>query len=486
MSEKLNINIIYAEDDNKPIKGKRGWVSYFEKFLSMMLKQTMNRRFQINLMSDSSENAPLKDGIYIPILSPDFILSGVSLDRLEALFLNKNSEKLNDKIFPVFKSPLDFVDIPEKLRPLSAYIFYLDNENHEKELSDFFSKEAEKGYWMKMVDLCFDIYETILKMGNNDENDDLVHNRRSVYLAETGQDLAGARNIIKRELNRHGYEVYPKGLLPHNSAELKKSIKADLQKCQFSIHMVGASYGSIPHGSDSSLMDIQNELAADQYEQTPDKFNRLIWISPSLKFASEKQKSFIHNIKRDAKASLGAEVLQTSLEDFKNTLWEELLESGLNKKLRNAFTQEDQKLPMIYLIYDESDQKEAEKLISKIDDQQIKILTLEKHGELMELRNKHIDALKQMDAAIVFQENVNNQWVYMKLLDLLKAPGFGRSKPILGKLFKSSKAKGSENEYVNRYEVEVDSSEDSKKLNKFIKDIKAAFEKMQLQMAGAS
>lgn len=225
MSENLNINIIYAEDDNKPIMQNRGWVSFFEKFLSMMLKQTMNRQFQIHLMSDSFENSSPKDGIYIPILSPDFILSGVSLDRLEALFLNKSSEKIHDRVFPVFKSPLDFVDIPEKLRPLRAYIFYLDYENHEKELSDFFSKEAEKGYWMKMVDLCFDIYETVLKMGNENNNGDLIHNRRSVYLADTGQDLAGARNIIKRELSRHGYEVYPKGLLPHNFTEMKNPLK---------------------------------------------------------------------------------------------------------------------------------------------------------------------------------------------------------------------------------------------------------------------
>jgi hypothetical protein len=487
MSEKLNINILYAEDDNKPMMQNRGWVGFFEKFLNMMLKQTMNSQFQINLLSDSAENTKLKEGVYIPILSPDFILSGVSLDRLEGLFQNGNSEKIHDRVFPVFKSPLDFVDIPEKLRPLRAYIFYLDYENHEQELSDFFSKEAEKGYWMKMVDLCFDIYETVLKMSKDENNKgDLIHNRRAVYLADTGQDLAGARNIIKRELSRHGYEVYPKGLLPHNFTEMKKSIKEDLKKCQFSIHMIGASYGSIPHGSDSSVMDIQNGMASDQYEENPHNFNRLIWISPSLKFASERQKSLIHNIKRDAKASLGAEVLQTSLEDFKNTLWEELLESGINKKLRNAYPQEDQKAPIVYMIYDESDQKAAEKLISNIDDKDVIFLTLDNQGDLMELRNKHIDALKQMDAAIVFQEKVNNQWVYMKLLDLLKAPGFGRSKPILGKMFKSKRAKDTENEYVKKYEVEVDTSEDSKKLNKFIKEIKVAFEKTQLEMAGES
>ena len=377
MSQNLNINIIYAEDDNKPIMQNRGWVSFFEKFLNMMLKQTMGREFQINLLSDSSETSTIENGLYIPILSPDFILSGLSLDRLEGLFQNGDSEKIHDRIFPVFKSPLDFVDIPEKLRPLRAYIFYLDYENHEQELSDFFSKEAEKGYWMKMVDLCFDIYETILKMSKEDDNGDVIHNRRSVYLADTGQDLAGARNIIKRELTRHGYEVFPKGLIPHSFSEMKKSIKEDLNKCQFSIHMVGSSYGTIPHGADSSVMDIQNALAAHHFEENPQNFNRLIWISPSLKFASEKQRSFIHNIKRDAKASLGAEVLQTSLEDFKNTLWEELLESGLNKKLRNSYPHEGQKLPIIYLIYDQSDQKEAEKLITSIDDQQLKILTLD-------------------------------------------------------------------------------------------------------------
>ncbi len=38
-----------------------------------------------------------------------------------------------------------------------------------------------------------------------------------------------------------------------------------------------------------------------------------------------------------------------------------------------------------------------------------------------------------MDFALVYQGHVNDQWVKMKLLDLLKAPGFGRRKPILNK-----------------------------------------------------
>ncbi|WKV13150.1 hypothetical protein [Marivirga harenae] len=485
MNEKLEINIIYAEGDNKPILENRGWVSYFEKFLYMMLKQTMNRKIQINLYADTEGNDPEPNGVYIPILSPDFILSGACLDRVENLFLDNKMEVIHDRIFPVFKSPLAYIDIPEKLRVLRGYIFYLNSENQEEELSDFFSKEAEKGYWMKMVDLCFDIYETILNM-NHKSKVDKGHGRKAIYLAETGQDLSGARNIIKRELTRHGYEVYPKSLLPHNVADVKKSIESDLSKSSFSIHMIGSSYGTIPNGTESSVMDIQNSLASEFAERNPQKFNRLIWISPTLKFASEKQKSFIHNIKRDDKASFGAEVLQTSLEDFKNTLWEELLDKGLNRKLRNSFRNKDQSKAIIYLIYDEIDISDVEPIKKEILQNDVELLVLENNGELMELRNKHIDALKDMDAAIVFQKNVNNQWVYMKLLDLLKAPGFGRSKPILGKLFKSEIAKGTEDEYISRYEVEVDVSNNSKILSKFISDIKLAFENSQSKLAEES
>lgn len=485
MSEKLEINIIYAEEDNKPILQDRGWVSYFEKFLYMMLKQTMNRKIQINLISDTAAKEIQTHGLFIPILSPDFILSGACLDRIENLFLENKSDAIHDQIFPIFKSPLSYLDIPEKLRVLRSYIFYLDHEDQEKELSEFFSKEAEKGYWMKMVDLCFDIYETILNM-NPKNKLDKSHDRKTIYLAETGQDLAGARSIIKRELTRHGYEVYPKTLLPHTISEVNKSIEEDLKKCQFSIHMIGASYGTIPNGTESSITDIQNTLASEYAEANPQTFNRLIWISLSLKYASEKQKAFIHNIKRDDKASYGAEVLQTSLEDFKNTLWEELLDKGLNKKLRNSISHEMQYRPIIYLMYDELDSNEVEPIKNEILKHDVDIVTLDTNGELMDLRNNHIDALKRMDAAIVFQENVNHQWVYMKLLDLLKAPGFGRSKPILGKLFKSKNPKDSEDEFVSRYEVRVDSGEDFKKLNIFISDIKLAFDKSQSKIAEQS
>lgn len=210
---------------------------------------------------------------------------------------------------------------------------------------------------MKMIDLCFDIYEAILEKVNKPITEkDIAHKRKAVYLAETGQDLVGARNIIKRELIRHGFEVYPKSHATLTAGEWKASIAKDLEECTFSIHMIGASYGNIPKGSEISIVDLQNEMAASKSEEK-NKLERLIWISPSLKYASEKQKSFIHNIKRDAHASAGAEVLQTSLEDFKNTLWEELLAGGINSKLKSIDLTNSPNQLSVYLLADSQDKE---------------------------------------------------------------------------------------------------------------------------------
>ncbi|MFT4735030.1 MAG: hypothetical protein ACI9K1_001988, partial [Arcticibacterium sp.] len=301
------------------------------------------------------------------------------------------------------------------------------------------------------------------------------------YLAETGQDLTGARNIIKRELSRHGFELYPKLNNFQTLKDWKNSITEDLKLCTFSIHLVGASYGRLPKNSEVSIMDLQNEMAATYAEVQAD-FSRLIWITPALKNASEKQKSFIHNIKRDSHASAGAEVLQTSLEDFKNTLWEEILEGGLSRKLRKPSIISTSSKPRIYLIYDSVDKVHANLIKQQLDKYEIEILEMPTEGDLMRLRNQHVDYLKQMDGAIVIQDAVNDQWVHMKLLDLLKAPGFGRNQPILGRLMLSSTSEKSINLYEKKYQVQATLLENKTGVADFIKELSKRFKAHSLAL----
>jgi hypothetical protein len=59
------------------------------------------------------------------------------------------------------------------------------------------------------------------------------------------------RNIIKRELQRHGYIVLPKNTLPTNVKDVEREAKRDLEECSLSIHLIGSAYGEIPEGSRS-------------------------------------------------------------------------------------------------------------------------------------------------------------------------------------------------------------------------------------------
>jgi hypothetical protein len=435
----VDVVLIFADADNKSLdKKESGWVTDFKKFLELMLTQVLGEKPKILLKSEfDSITTPTMEnvGVVAAILSQDFVKSGGCLDTLETF--NKSiasSPKPNNRVFKVFKSPLGLQEQPPRLRELIGYEMYqIDTETGEsKEYLDYFSHEAERQYWMKIVDLAYDIYDTLLDLRAQGKSREIVniYKRKSIYVAETGHDLSVQRNIIKRELTRHGYIVLPHQTLPGKLHELEKNVRQDLQECSMSIHLIGSAYGEIPEGSDQSIVDVQNKLAAAQSLISKEKgqaFSRLIWISPTLTNTSERQKSFIDSIKRDVEAQEGAEILQTPLEDFKNIMREELLEA-LDRKPATEDTSNS-----VYLIHDRVDAQEVKPLISVIEQAGYKVLLPAFEGDLLELRKKHIENLKTLDAAIIYKGKVNEQWVRMKVLDLLKAPGFGRKKPIKGK-----------------------------------------------------
>jgi hypothetical protein len=312
-------------------------------------------------------------------------------------------------------------------------MYQLDPDSGEiREYTDYFSTEAERQYWMKMVDLAYDIYDTLVYLKQDTEKAEVknIYKRKTIYLAETGHDLSVQRNIIKRELQRHGYVVLPNQTLPGTLNDLEKLVQRDLSESNLSIHLIGSAYGEIPSGSDRSVVDIQNRLAAEKSiraKESKEDFTRLIWISPTLTNASERQKGFIENIKRDVEAQEGAEILQTPLEDFKNIMREELVEAGDRK------ASDDTGGKSVYLMHDRIDVADVKPIKEVLEKSGLRVLVPEFEGELLEVRKKHIDNLRSFDAAIIYKGKVNEQWVRMKALDLLKAPGFGRKKPIIGK-----------------------------------------------------
>ena len=344
----IDVLIVFAENDNQSNKKEDlGWVSQFKKFLGLMLNQVLgeNARIMLKAEYDNMVSPQLNNvGILVTILSRDFIQSTKCLNHVEAFFrADSFHPKDRHRVFKVFKSPLSVQEQPPRLRELLGYDMYqLDPDSGEiREYTDYFSTEAERQYWMKMVDLAYDIYDTLLSLKDDAGKAGVKYfiKRKTIYLAETGHDLSVQRNIIKRELQRHGYVVLPNQTLPANAVDLERIVRKDLEESNLSIHLIGSAYGELPSGSDRSVVDLQNKLAAEKSvksKENNEEFTRLIWISPNLANATERQKSFIENIKRDVEAQEGAEILQTPLEDFKNIMREELLEAQERKPFEYA------------------------------------------------------------------------------------------------------------------------------------------------------
>jgi hypothetical protein len=475
MTFDVDVLITFAQRDNETTsKADTGWVSHFKKFLELMLLQVLGTKPNILLKDEfDSVTASTMDNVavMVTILSKDFVQSGRCLDTVESFNKMTGSSKAN-RIFKVMKSPLLLAEQPPKLRDLLGYdMFQIDTETGlMKEYSDFFSQEAEKQYWMKMVDLAYDIHESLLflKEGTRSEVKNLFR-RKTIYLAETGHDISVQRNIIKRELQRHGYMVLPRQTLPNSANELERIVRKDLEECSLSIHLVGSAYGEIPEGGDRSVVDIQNRIAAELSavkRQNKEDFSRLIWISPNLKNASDRQRSFIDNIRRDIEAQEGAEILQNPLEDFKNIMREELLEAQ-DKEY------EDFHGKAIYLVHDRIDESEVKPFRDVIEKSGFKVLTPAFEGDLLDVRKQHIENLRNFDGAIIFKGKVNDQWVRMKVLDLLKAPGFGRKKPIKGKAILSSSSPTSAMESFRNQNVTLISGDPAKSiesLNVFLQE----------------
>ncbi len=479
MALDIDVLIIYAEKDNEVAKkSDQGWVTQFKKFLELMLLQVLGSKPNIVIKSEfDTATAPALDNaaILVTILTKEFAQSGRCLDAVESFYKNASASKVN-RVFKVLKSPLTLQEQPPRLRDLLGYDMYqLDIETGDmKEYSDFFSQEAEKQYWMKMVDLAYDIHESliILKEGEIKSEIKNIFKRKTIYLAETGHDLSVQRNIIKRELQRHGYIVLPNHTLPTQLSELEESIRKDLEECSLSVHLIGNSYGEIPAGSDRSIVDMQNAISSEvarKKKAARQEFSRLIWIAQNLKNASDRQKSFIENIKRDTEAQEGAEILQNPLEDFKNIMREELLESQERRSL------DDSASKSIYLVHDRLDQAEVKPFKEMIERSGFKVLEPAFEGELLDVRKRHIDNLRNFDGAIIFKGKVNDQWVRMKVLDLLKAPGFGRMKPIAGKAILSSGESSTISEFKNQNLTLIsgDPNRSMENLKNFLSEFKA-------------
>ena len=106
-------------------------------------------------------------------------------------------------------------------------------------------------------------------------------------MAQTTADLRDEWNALRRDLQENGYAVVPDQSLPLIAGEVAPFMEEHLTQSQMSIHLVGADYGLVPEGTQQSIVELQNQEAAQRSQETG--LARLIWLPTGLQAADERQ-----------------------------------------------------------------------------------------------------------------------------------------------------------------------------------------------------
>jgi len=455
MEYEYEIFISYAHIDNEPLaEGQRGWVQLLDERLRKRLAQLLgdppkiwrdpklqgNDEFSEILVHKISNVALL-----VSILSPRYLKSEWCVRELDefcrqAALKGGLTVAGKSRVFKVVKTFTSRDGHPRQVQGLLGYEFYEYDEvsGRAREFSPEIDPNRDARYWEKLEDLAWDIKLQIERLrGSEDEPAAPLDSEESlpinssaaaIYLAETTYDLSGQRDKIKRELQQRGHQVLPDKELPLRAPAIQEAVRDYLKRSRLSVHLVGENYGIIPEMEvERSVVRLQQELAIERGDDAG--FSRLIWMPPGLQPKDERQQKFVADLQNSFMSHNGSELLQVKLEDLKTIIQTRLAQ----KPKPTPFVSEDAGAARLYLICDQQDIDAVKPLHDYLFDQGYEVTLPLLDGSEAEVLQDHKENLLLCDALLIFQGRASEGWLRMKLRELLKLPGYGRTTPLLAK-----------------------------------------------------
>jgi hypothetical protein len=484
MSFENDVFISYAHIDDEPLaKGQNGWIELLEQRLRIRLAQLLGEPAKVwrdpklqgnDEFSSILLNRISKVALLVSILSPRYLKSEWCLKELDEFCRQaalQGGLSLNDKsrVFKVVKTFIPRQHHPGQLQGLLGYEFFEYDEVSERarEFSPEIDPNRDPRYWEKLEDLAWDIKRLIEKLREPPDRSGPPDSPRdtgskgdegsssdgsavtAIYLAETTSDLSESRDKIRRELEQYGHLVLPDKALPLDASSLQEAVRGYLENSRLSIHLIGENYGIIPEMEpERSVVRMQEELAMERGDNA--EFSRLIWMPPGLEPKDVRQQKFVMDLQNSFSSHNGSELLQIKLEDLKT-----IIQAKIMKKPKTCQALQAPGGTRIYLICDQQDVDAAELLRSYLLDQGYEATVSLSEGSGSEVFEDHKENLLICDAVLIFQGNASEGWLRMKLRELLKLPGYGRTTPLLGKAIYMGGPESQAKERFRTFEAQV-------------------------------
>lgn len=449
--------ISYTHIDNQPFGTERGWIDLLHKNLEIRVSQLLgkppviwrdsrlngNDVFAITLLDEIR-----KTNLLLSVLSPRYLKSKWCLRELNSFYkyAAKNAGVLlNNKarIFKVLKTPVSLNQHPQKIKGMTGYEFYEHDQasGRFREYNPDPGVNRDKRYWDTLEDLAQDItkfiedWRAMTKVSPPTKAAPI--SGKTIYLAQTTSDQNESRDFIRRELLQSGHRVLPEASLPLDQ-RLRDEVKSYLNESSMSVHLIGAYYGIVPEGEAKSIVEIQYELAASN--GVPPDHQQMIWMPNGLQLgADEQQKRFVTDLLEHKNLPQRAELLQTKLENLKTFIHEKLNppKPSPPKSVINghgtgpAPPRDDNSPPIVYLVCDQPDYDNIAPVEAFLYDQGCEVLSPSGAGDLQ----THKENLLLCDAVLIYCGKTTDNWLNAKKTDLIKLPGYGRTKPLIAKCF---------------------------------------------------
>jgi hypothetical protein len=440
--------ISYTHVDNKPFgPEKQRWISLLDEHLSVRLEQLAPEHhvsvWRDDKLQGNDEFAEALEerlgevAVLISVCSPKYLLSEWCQRELNEFVRAAQARGglavgTKSRVFKVMKTPVPLEELPAPLAPLLGYEFYevLPEGDRFREFLLNPNEEARWKFYARADDLAQDIADLLEDLAdeeaNSEESDEAAQTEPGpsspVYLAATTSDVSESRDDLRRELQRRGYRVLPDRDLPLVADDLSAAVTHWLTQSNFSIHLLGARYGARPEGEDRSIPELQLELArgfADRQALT-----QLIWIEDGLEVIEDEQIQLIDKVE-ESSVGKGVEVVKSPLDRFKA----HLLATMSRDKLAEPETSAESRT--VYLVYDQADSEAAETLQGTVEAGGYQVVTPLTEGSESEVREVHETSMVLSDAVLIYYGKCTEHWVKLRLLDLMKVRGWGRTEPYL-------------------------------------------------------
>ncbi len=417
-----------------------GWAQKFSKYLTLLMNRLSDKsprflmhddvRVRQSVLGETAGNLFASTAVFVVILSPEYTRSKSYLKELEDLhnWLSSDKSEIGKKhrIFKVFTQPMSNEEQPECLRNELSYNFYEINRFNKKPVTfnlDTVNGPDEK-FWSKLVDLAYDITDVLSDLSEDQQKQKPLKDCPAVFLAETTFDLTESRDMLKRELQYLGYRVLPVLPVPEEADKAKQAIEQCIKQSVMTIHLVGSWYGEFIKNSKFSLIDFQIKTVKDYLDnkENQQKPNQIIWIPNDIKPTDQRQALYLKRLKRD-EAQYLTEIIETPFEVFKT-----ILNTRLNE-LTNPQGKPVAEKNKLYIIYEPASSGKMAEYISLMRSKGFSILEQNGNGEEFYPLSKHIENLLAADAVLIYKGDSTMDWLNSKIRDLVKSPGFGKSKP---------------------------------------------------------